>query len=310
MHKLLVIEDEEITSDMLRRYFEIVGYEVVNATTGAEAVKMTREHRPDVILLDIMLPDMDGYEICRRLRSDERTERIPIIFLTRKGERRDRLEGLSLGVDDYITKPFDMEELRLRVHNIIDRIQGHAMVDARTGLPKEALIKERLPRLLDDPKSAYLDVSIEHFEPFGRQYGPVAANQVVRSTAKIIADLLHEIDPVNSFIGHPGDNRFLVAVPGEGIERVEQELPDRFKKRLDKFYDYGDMSRGKMKIKDKLVPLMALKLERVGAEVVKARVGEQKAGDAVKSKSADAKKPDKAAKPKTAPKAGKKKTGD
>jgi CheY-like chemotaxis protein len=67
MHKLLVIEDEEITSDMLRRYFEIVGYEVVNATTGAEAVKMAREHQPDVILLDIMLPDMDGYEICRRL---------------------------------------------------------------------------------------------------------------------------------------------------------------------------------------------------------------------------------------------------
>ncbi len=307
MHKLLVIEDEEITSDMLRRYFEIVGYEVVNATTGAEAVKMAREHQPDVILLDIMLPDMDGYEICRRLRSDERTERIPIIFLTRKGERRDRLEGLSLGVDDYITKPFDMEELRLRVHNTIDRIQGHAMVDPRTGLPKEALIKERLPRLLDDPKSAYLDVSIEHFEPFGRQYGPVAANQIVRSTAKIIADLLHEIDPVNSFIGHPGDNRFLVAVPGEGMDRVEQELPDRFKKHLDKVYDYGDMSRGKMKIKDKLVPLMALKLERVEAEVVKARVGEQKAGDAVKSTSEDAKKPDKAAQPKAAPKDGKKK---
>src|SRR5688572_24569164 len=116
MNKILVVEDEVITSDLLRRYFEMVGYEVVSALTGANAIKMADEVEPEVIILDIMLPDMDGYEICRQLRSEERTRRIPIIFLTQKDERRDRLDGLGLGADDYITKPFDVEELRLRVH--------------------------------------------------------------------------------------------------------------------------------------------------------------------------------------------------
>jgi len=132
MNKLLVVEDEVITSDLLRRYFEIVGYEVLNAQTGGDALKLAEEHLPKVIILDIMLPDMDGYAVCRKLRSNEKTKDIPIVFLTQKDDRRDKLEGLELGADDYLTKPFDVEELRLRVHNIIGRIGGTPLVDPRT----------------------------------------------------------------------------------------------------------------------------------------------------------------------------------
>lgn len=276
MNKLLVVEDDEITAEMLRRYFEIIGYEVVNATTGADAINMAGEHKPDVVILDIILPDMDGYEIAKRLRSDKQTDRIPIIFLTQKDERRDRLSGLSLGVDDYITKPFDVDELRLRVHNIIDRIGGPSLVDARTGLPNRALIQERLPRLLKNPDSVYLDILVEHFEPFSAHYGPAASNQVIRSTAKIIADLLHEVDPINSFLGHPGDTHFLIAVPDKAIERVEKELPKRFQKQVNRFYDYMDLARGQMQDGDQLVSLMDLKLERIDAAQVQAHISGKK----------------------------------
>ncbi len=275
MDKLLVVEDEVITSDLLRRYFEIVGYQVINALNGTDAVKMAIEHRPRVIILDIMLPDMDGYEVCRRLRRDERTNKIPIIFLTQKDDRRDKLEGLELGADDYITKPFDVEELRLRVHNIIDRLGGMPLVDARTSLPNMALIRERLPKLLEDPDSVFLDVQIEHIEAFGKRYGPVASNQVIRSAAKIVSDILHELDPKRSFIGHPRDDHFLVGTSKQAVASVEKELLERFGKHVVKFYDYPDQQRGKMQMGQELLPFMCFRVMRVSADALRALVSAQ-----------------------------------
>jgi len=270
MNKLLVVEDEVITSDLLRRYFEIVGYEVLNAQTGGDALKLAEAHLPKVIILDIMLPDMDGYAVCRKLRSNEKTKDIPIVFLTQKDDRRDKLEGLELGADDYLTKPFDVEELRLRVHNIIGRIGGTPLVDPRTSLPNMALIKERLPNLVNDPTSAFLDAEIQHFVPFEKQYGPVAANQVIRSAAKVIGDLLHEVNPKQTFIGHPRDDHFLLVVPKDALKRVETDLPGRFAELSVRFYDAPDQDRGKMKPDEgDEVPFMALKLTQVQADMLR-----------------------------------------
>ncbi|NDJ54095.1 MAG: response regulator transcription factor [Chloroflexi bacterium] len=269
MNKLLVVEDEVITSDLLRRYFEMVGYEVINALTGTDAIEKANDQLPEVIILDIMLPDMDGYEICRRLRANERTNRIPIIFLTQKDERRDRLDGLGLGADDYITKPFDVEELRLRVHNIINRVGGTSLVDARTSLPNMDLIKERLPKLLNDPASIFVDIQIESLFGFEAKYGPVAANQVIRSSAKLIGDLLHQVDPTSSFIGHPRDDHFLIAIKDAAAERVEKELPEKFAELSRKFYSSDDLEAGHMETEDGPKPLMKFKLVRISAQTLK-----------------------------------------
>lgn len=281
MNKLLVVEDEVITSDLLRRYFEMVGYDVVNALNGTDAVKFAVEHKPEVIILDIMLPDMDGYTVCKKLRADARTDHIPIIFLTQKDERRDLLDGLGLGADDYVTKPFDVEELRLRVHNIISRMGGTPLVDSRTSLPNLDLMKQRLPKVLKEPDSVFLDVQVAQWIDFGKKYGPVAANQVIRSAAKVIGDLLHEVDPKNSFIAHPRDDHFLLAVKGdEAIKRVEKELPPRFASRIKSFYDETDLKLGKMKVDAKTqVPLMRLKMVRVNIDALKDLVTMEGEGD-------------------------------
>ncbi len=272
MNKLLVVEDEVITSDLLRRYFEMVGYEVVSALTGASAIEMALEQQPEVIILDIMLPDMDGYEICRRLRSEERTRLIPIIFLTQKDERRDRLDGLSLGADDYVTKPFDVEELRLRVHNIIIRMGGTPLVDPRTSLPNMTLIKERLPGILGNPDNVFVDVQIDHFAAFSEKYGPVSANQVIRSAAKMIGDLLHQVDPSGSFIGHPRDDHFLIGLKQEAATKVEQELPTRFRKHIERFYDPAEVARGHMTHNSQEIPLMQFRLVRIPPEALRSLV--------------------------------------
>lgn len=268
MNRLLVVEDETITSDMLRRYFEIVGYEVIKAVNGAEAVSKALHEQPGIIILDINLPDIDGYEVCRRLRSEPKTKHIPIIFLTQKDDRRDRIAGLELGADDFVTKPFDVEELRLRVHNIMQRMGGAALVDPRTSLPSTSLIQERLPKLLADSNSVFIDVTLEQVDAFSRVYGPVAANQAIRSTAKIIGDLLHEIDPTHSFIGHPSDHRFLIGISHKAIERVEQELPKRFLKLAAKFYNKADIKQNGMTIGNKTVPLMSVRLKRISGSAI------------------------------------------
>lgn len=263
MNKILVVEDETITSDLLRRYFEMVGYEVINAMNGASAIRTASEQQPEVIILDIMLPDMDGYEICKQLRTDERTKRIPIIFLTQKDERRDRLDGLGMGADDYITKPFDVEELRLRVHNIIHRMGGTPQVDPRTSLPNMALIKERLPQILEHPDAVFLDVEIAHLIPYIEKHGPVRGNQVIRNTARLIGDILREIDPTGSFIGHPRDDHFLIVLTKEAADVIERELPERFRKQVEQFYSSEALAQDSMQLGDRQVPLMLLKLLRI-----------------------------------------------
>ena len=118
---LLIVEDDSDISSMLQIYFESQGYESIAVTRGEEALEICRRKLPNLVILDIVLPDIDGYEVCRKLRGNLRTGHIPIIFLTQKDERSDQIAGLELGADDYITKPFDLQLLMLRVEGALRR---------------------------------------------------------------------------------------------------------------------------------------------------------------------------------------------
>ncbi|MEJ2264372.1 MAG: response regulator [Anaerolineales bacterium] len=145
--RLLIVEDDFDISNMLQIYFTGLDYAVDIAPRGSDALEKTRQKMPHLIVLDIMLPDIDGYEVCRILRTNTRTSHIPVIFLTQKDERSDKLQGLELGADDYITKPFDIEELKLRVQNAIARAVRESLTDPRTGLPSGRLIEEQLRQM-------------------------------------------------------------------------------------------------------------------------------------------------------------------
>lgn len=119
--RLMIVEDDPDISNMLRIYFNGQGYDVDLAQRGSEALEKTRQVMPHLIVLDIMLPDIDGYEVCRTLRTNTRTSHIPVIFLTQKDERSDKLQGLELGADDYITKPFSPRVLIARIRAVLRR---------------------------------------------------------------------------------------------------------------------------------------------------------------------------------------------
>src|SRR5512142_2140559 len=169
--RLLVVEDDIDIGNMLKIYFGGMEYDVDVAVRGSDALEKTKHQMPHLIVLDIMLPDIDGYEVCRNLRQNMRTSHIPVIFLTQKDERSDKLAGLELGADDYITKPFDIEELKLRVQRAIQRSEQQSLTDPRSGLPSGRLIEEQLRRIIRQQNWALMDVRINHFDPFKDVYG-------------------------------------------------------------------------------------------------------------------------------------------
>jgi CheY-like chemotaxis protein len=262
--RILVVEDDFDISNMLRIYFQGQGYEVQVAPRGGDALAMTRKQLPQLIVLDIMLPDMNGYDVCRELRQTTRTSHIPIIFLTQKDERSDKIAGLELGADDYITKPFDIEELKLRVKNQIDRAERENYTDPNSGLPSSAIIEERLREMMrTDEKWTYFDAKIEHFEDFKEVYGFVAGTEVQRFTSLIMGEIVDEYGTPNDFLGHPGSDNFVVITYSERPEIFKEKFVSRFNDEVQQHYSFIDRERGHMLRDDREVPLMTLTIGAV-----------------------------------------------
>jgi len=242
--RLLVVEDDTDISNMLRIYFSGLGYDVDVAPRGRDALDKTRQVLPHLIVLDIMLPDIDGYEVCRNLRTSTRTSHIPVIFLTQKDERSDRLQGLELGADDYITKPFDIEELKLRVQGAIRRSEREALTDPRSGLPAGRLIEEQLRITIRQHGWAYMDVRINHFDSFKDVYGFVAGDDVLRFAAMLMSEVVDDIGTQADFIGHAGGDNFIVITNEEAAPGIRDRLKARFAEEVQSHYNFMDRQQG------------------------------------------------------------------
>lgn len=266
--RLLIIEDDIDVSEMLVTFFESQGYEVFHAQEGAEGIALSRAKFPNLILLDVMLPDMDGFDICRVLRTTTLTKYIPITFLTQRDARADKVAGLELGADDYVTKPFDIEELRLRVQGSIRRASRDHLHEPRTGLPSGPLITAELRRLTEQTDWHYLDISLNGFSAFREVYGFIAADEALGFTAQVLTGVVTELGTTNDFIGTPEEGRFVIFAHTPDIEKFRATLNERFSERVKTIYNFVDAERGFILIKpgtaeERQEPLMALKIKLV-----------------------------------------------
>jgi len=266
--RILVVEDDYDISNMLRIYFTGQGYDVDVALAGPEALEKTRQGLPHLIVLDIMLPGIDGYEVCRTLRTQTRTSHIPIIFLTQKDERSDKLQGLELGADDYITKPFDIEELKLRVQNAIARAERESLTDPRSGLPSGRLIEDQLRRVIRRQDWEFLDIQLKNYEPFKEVYGFVAGDDVLRFTAMLMGEVVDELGTPNDFIGHSGGANFVIITTDEAGPTIRKKIKDRFAEEVLTHYNFIDRDQGYMNANDKdgqtkRIPLMSISIGTV-----------------------------------------------
>lgn len=259
--RILVVEDDFDISNMLRIYFSGQGYDVQIAPRGGDALTLTRKQLPQLIVLDIMLPDMDGYAVCRELRQTTRTSHIPIIFLTQKDERSDKIAGLELGADDYITKPFDIEELKLRVKNAIDRVDREKSMDPRSNLPSSKLIEDQLRDLMRTTDTwYYVDLKINAFDAFQEVYGPIASTEVLRFMALLLGEVVDEFGTPDDFVGHAGNDNFIIITYSPRATQAKDKLIERFNAEVKQHYSFIHREQGYITLENSTEtrPLMTL----------------------------------------------------
>lgn len=268
--RILVVEDEPDIANMLKIYFTGQGYDIEVANRGSDANRMVQQQLPQLMVLDINLPDIDGYTLCKQMRTNTRTKHIPIIFLTEKDERGDRIAGLELGADDYITKPFDIEELRLRIANAIRASERMGLTDPRSGLPSGRLIEDALREVIRRPKWAYFDLRINDFDPFRDKYGFVAGDEVLRFTAMLIGEAVDQKGTPDDFIGHAGNDNFVLISYSDNVSDIKDLVEKRFNEGVKSHYSFIDREQGGIKLEapggERLVPLMTMSVGAVTSE--------------------------------------------
>ncbi|MCA9971562.1 MAG: response regulator [Anaerolineales bacterium] len=234
--RIFIVEDDTDLAEMLAQYFSQQGYVVKHAGRGEDAVHQICAQPPDIAVLDIRLPDIDGYEVCYRLRQNRQTQNLPIIFLTEKREQEDKLAGLELGAVDYITKPFDIQELRLRIRNTLRRFQRSAMVNPITGLPEGILMKERLEKTLDNGRWGVVLAEVNGLNQFRDKYGFVAADDVSRAVALMLTNAVQETGNANDFVGHVDGSSFLLVTSLNDCKKLARRCEMRLRASIPYFY--------------------------------------------------------------------------
>jgi len=273
--KILIIEDDLDVAEMLNAYFRVQGYDVFTVNWGEDGVRSCQTAHPDIVILDIRLPDIDGYEVARRIRGDRRTADIPIIFLTEKRERADRMQGLELGADDYITKPFDVQELRLRVRNALKRVHQGSLTNPVTGLPEGALVDEKLNEMLGKDDVCLLSVAIENMDAFRESYGFVASDDVLRAISFMIVNTMKEFSHSTDFLGHLNTAEFVLVLPCSNLAVLSEKLRARLAQSVEYFYPIRDrdhMAKNELRLVSKLAEIARLKDQFTSVDQLKAEL--------------------------------------
>ncbi len=205
----------------MRAHLEDEGLDIYSAYDGKQALEMAGAIQPDLLLLDVEMPEIDGWEVCRLLKTDGRTRDIPIIFLTAEADLAQKIRGLELGAVDYVTKPCDPAELKARVRSalrtkeLIDLLSERAMIDGLTGLRNRRYFDQRLATELSGVKRhsmplACVIADIDHFKQFNDQYGHAVGDAVLKQTARVLMETARAEDVVCRY----GGEEFVVLLPG------------------------------------------------------------------------------------------------
>ena len=249
---VMVVDDDPIIARLLEIELLSAGYEVKLASTGDEALTAAMADRPDLILLDVMLPEMDGFEVARRLRADPRTVSVSIIMLTATGVSASKLEGLSAGADDYIVKPFDTPELLARVKGVLRRAREMRAHSPLTGLPGYIRIEEEIERRIEgkDPFAA-LYIDLDNFKAYNDAYGFDRGDNVLRMTGALISDVAVETAGHETFVGHVGADDFMVVTTPEKAPALADRLVERFDAEAPSFYDDEHREQGYVEVENR-----------------------------------------------------------
>ena len=242
---LLVVDDDPFIARLLEIELRAAGYDVRVAADGALALEAARERRPDLVLADVMMPNMDGFELTRRLRQDPSTATVSVIMLTARGLSADKLEGFAIGADDYIVKPFDTPELLARIRGVLRRSRDTRTQSPLTGLPGNVRIEEEIDaRLARSDPFAILYADLDNFKAYNDHYGFMRGDEVIQSSARLIGEAARGASDGAAFVGHVGGDDFVVVVAPERAEAAANAIVAAFDEAAPGFFDEADRERG------------------------------------------------------------------
>jgi diguanylate cyclase (GGDEF)-like protein len=246
---LLVVDDDPFIARLLEIELRAAGYDVRVASDGEMALQAATERVPDLVLADVMMPNMDGFELTRRLREDPRTAAVSVIMLTARGLSADKLEGFAIGADDYIVKPFDTPELLARIRGVLRRSKDMRAQSPLTGLPGNVRIEEEIEgRVERDEEFAILYIDLDYFKAFNDHYGFMRGDQAIQATARLIEDTALEVTGGDAFVGHVGGDDFVVVVGPERAAETADAIVSRFDEQVPELYDSEDRDRGYIEV--------------------------------------------------------------
>ncbi len=271
--RVLVADDDPDILSVVKVNFELEGFDVDTGVDGEDALMKATANPPDVIVLDIMMPRMDGLTALHRLRGQASTANIPIILLTARGLPEDRVRGLELGADDYITKPFDINELVARVGAVIRRTQAARDLSPLTGLPGNFRITAEIETKIKSGESfSLVHGDLDNFKAFNDHYGFMRGDEVIRFCADCLATSASDLGIVDPFVGHIGGDDFVAIIPAEMSEPYCKEVVQRFDDGILDLYDTADALRGYIEVIDRrgeryAFPVVSLSLGVASSEV-------------------------------------------
>jgi diguanylate cyclase (GGDEF)-like protein len=249
---ILVVDDDKDIARFVEVNLRLHGYDVLVAHDGERALEVVQEHKPDLAVVDVRMPRVDGLELTRRLRADPMTAALPIILLTAKGLSVDKVVGLTAGADDYVVKPFDTAELVARVRSTLRRTQEFREVSPLTGLPGNNLIvREIADRVRGGTAYAVCYIDIDRFKSVNDAYGFGRGDELIAVLARCLHRAVVDAGAPPPFLGHVGGDDFVVVCAPEQVRPITVRAIEAFELAADGIYDPLDVERGYLEVVDR-----------------------------------------------------------
>lgn len=250
--RVLVVEDDPSIRRILLLQLEAAGYKTLEAPDGLAALQLLEREVPDLVLLDMMMPNMDGHAVCRAIRADRRLRHLPVVFLTAKVTIDSKLEGLDEGANDYLTKPYDRKEMLLRVKNLIGWSRAERHSNPLTGLPGSPAIDAEVEGLLKEDKAfAFMYVDLDYFKAYNDFYSYRAGDDVIRFLARVLTETVEKSGNPHDFVGHVGGDDFVVISTPDRADVLAQEIIARFDREVPSYYRPAERERGFVEIENR-----------------------------------------------------------
>jgi diguanylate cyclase (GGDEF)-like protein len=249
---ILVVDDDADIARFIEVNLRLEGFTVDVAVSGTAALTAIAGGVPDLVLLDVMMPDLDGIEVCRRLRASPATANLPVILLTAKGLSADKVVGLAAGADDYVIKPFDTLELVARIRSTLRRNAEMRGVSPLTGLPGNHRIDSEIAlRVLAEEPYAVCYFDLDNFKAFNDAYGFLRGDDVIALLADALGMAAAEAAPPPPFVGHVGGDDFVLICDPGGAEAACRRVLEVFDKRVLELHEPADVARGYLELVDR-----------------------------------------------------------